>query len=295
MEEEVEGGRLNAVYVLITVATIIGFLADVITVYTLRRFQKLWKHHQNLYIFHISIFGLMTSPCRILYFVTTHNSPPKWWEFLFADIIASLIFAQLSLMTIMTVDWYIFTFAPQKSAIFRKYTRTIVISAYLYVLITAALNLIVMLFWLNYKVLFSLLLHIGNILISLVLFPIFGAIYLCRRKSLPPKTNAVALRISLTRVLIWLTSIIATFISELYFEQIEIVHHIAVVFFLFVLISPGLQLILLYCWDPNYKDALSLIFGCRKTSHQLESGENQEESAEEGTAVYSTSNNHTAS
>lgn len=309
-EEEIEGINLNPEFVLALITTIIACIADAVTVYILRRFKKLQKQHHNVYIFHISVLNLLYFAVRVVYIVCinirladkqTHGysykryndvfvskDPPKGWLILLIHIMASLVFAQLSLYTIMTVDWYMYTFAPQKSAIFRKFKNTIIISTYSYVLTVNFYSIVEFLWHGNVSgLVLSGVFQLGNILLSLILYLVFGSIYLCQRKRLPSRTSAVVLNISLIKVLLWLFFIIAVGIQEVSSNKLGILHSAVVLFWLLLIMSPALQLVLFYFWDPNYKVALSRIFCCRKPS-QMEDGIDLEESMQEGAAVYTT-------
>lgn len=290
MEEEIEDRKLSPVFVLLVTAIIIAFLADALTVYILRSFKNLQKQHQNIYIFHISVLNLMNLTFTVLSIIgincTDKNAivESKWWVSLPEDIVTSFVFAEFSLITIMTIDWYFFTFTPQRSAIFRKFTSTVIISAYTYVL-TVTLYSIVVLIWHGYPGFLSAYLFFGNVLLSLILYLVFGTIYLRRRKRLP-KASAVVLNISLIRVLLCIFLIISVLNGAIHGKIMGVRHYIAAFFLLLVIISPALQLILLYFWDRHYQAALSRIFCCRKSS-QRENEENLEESMEEGAVVYS--------
>lgn len=282
LEKEIEERNLNLVFVLVVVAVVLACLADALTVYIFCSFKKLEKHHQNICIFHNSVLNLINFPITVLalvainyeYITKRHDAPSMqrsgFLLNLLVDVIASIVFAQISLMTFMTIDWYMFTFVPQISATFRKFTKTIIISTYLYALSFTLYSIVVFL-WHDYPRFLSAFFIFGNLMFFLILYLVFGTIYLCRRKSLP-KANAIPLKISLIRVLTWLCLIIS-FLTSLITYNNKIMNIIASCFKLLVVLSPVTQLILLYFWDRNYEAALSRTFCCR-VIYETESGQN---------------------
>lgn len=296
VEKEIEDASTNTENLLVMVAIVIACVADAFTVYILRRFKKLLKHHQNIYIFHMSVLNLINFPFTVLahlgfnYEFTRKTQHVVWWkwEYLFLDIMTSFIFAQFSLMTIMTIDWYMVTFAPQKSTIFRKFTTSVIVSAYLYV-ITVSLYSSLVFLWHGYPGFLSIFFALGNIVLSFILYLVFGVIYLRRRKNLP-RPNAVALKISVTKIVVIWLFIITTLFNEAIPDTTNVLRILDTFFLLSMIWFPAAQLILLYFWDPNYKALLSRTFCCR-TITSTGTVERLDESVEEERAVVYSANN----
>lgn len=281
--EEGEETEDEILFALLLTAVILAGLADAVTLYILRRFKITQKDHQNVYIFHISVLNLINIPFVILALINTVYAVAdellwlEWWYFLLMDIIPLFLVAQFYLMAVMTIYWYLFTFAPHTSIKFRKCSNNVIISAYAYVSVIPLFLIVMFYLWYDYYLmLFSVFIVIFTLLLSFILYLTFGVIYLCRRKNLPTTANATALKISLIKVIILLLLITFVWIATLPPAEIGLPDDIVVFFLLLAITSPVLQLILFYFWDANYKAALSKTFCCRK-ANQTESEENVEE------------------
>lgn len=277
-EEEEETDDVIQFTLLLTAIVIAG-LADAVTVYILRRFKMIQRDHQNVYIFHISVLNLISIPFGILALIDTAEVTdddellsPEWWYFLLMNIVPSFVFAQFSLMAVMTIYWYLFTFAPQTSIQFRKYSSNIIISAYVYVSVIPLFSILMFYLWSEYYlIIFPTVISICTLLFSFILYLTFGLIYFCRRKNLPTTANATVLKMSLIKIIVWLLLITSLWIVTTPSEEIELLDDIVVFFVLLAIITPLLQLILFYFWDTNYKAALFRTF-CRRKANQMESG-----------------------
>lgn len=299
VEKDIEGQESDVNYVLVTlfaIAIVLAFLADLITVNILRRFKRLKTQHHNAYIFHAAILNIINVIFMAVNLVLetyriSRNAEVSSFYKLMAhmsvDTMISLLFAEFSLMTLMTIDWYIFTFIPSKSAILRKYKNAVIIATYTYIITVFLYSIVVTLLY-GAAGMLSVILFPLNVLLSFIMYIILEIIYFCRRKTLA-KSNVILLNISLLKVSPWICLKLFLVFGLVSIGKFLIFHFIAVFFFLVAISSPMLQLIVLYFWDRNYKAALSKIFDCGKTD-EAEDIENIEDSREEGGVLYSTNN-----
>lgn len=293
VEDEPITQKINIAALIVVAAVILALLADVVTVFVVRRFRRLRNQYHNTYILHHSIMNII----NFLVFLILMANEIQWrlidepryyhhkFMLLLADIIVSFLFAQCCLVIFMTIDWYLFALFPSKSLKYRKCTTTLIVACYLYVGIVTLYTFIVAM-WNGIPGYLSVFLLVITYLISLIFFLILGVIYLCRRKD--ARTNAFTLNLALLKFLIWIPVIITTII-DLVQRMHTYVHYIAVTCLVISLSSSGIQLVILYFCDRNYKAALSRMFDCGKSS-EAEDIEALDESVEEGAMIYNASN-----
>lgn len=274
-------------------AAIFALFAEVVTMYIVRRFKRLWKQHHNVYIFHHSIMNFISVSFLIIgmstgYYRRILEYPPYYHDLLaqvLAELVLSILFIQSCFIIFMTIDWYMFAFYPSKSSKFRKCTATLITLCYLYILIVSLYGFTVMV-WNGSPGYLSLYLLIISYLISPVILLIFGTIYLCRRKS--SRTNAFVLNMAMLKVFIWIPLLIATYFN-LSINASSFVQYVVFTCLVILLLTSVIQLVVSYFCDRNYKAALSRMFDCGKNA-EAEDIDNLEQSVEEGAMVYNATN-----
>lgn len=290
IEETVEVGPEYSIdFVLVctlfTSVAVVAASAEIVTQYIIRKFKRLRNQHHNVYILHHSLFNLVF---LLLFTLSIYmhklNIAMKWIHFLTLDAIFTLLFVQSYLTMLMTIDWYLLIFCPSKSAVLRKSTKIIIASAYLYVGIVWLYSLVVTLTH-GYPGFLSILLVTLTYLTAIIMLCVFGAIYLCRRKTLL-KPNCFVLKIAVLKYFIWLPILMTVPLGIAY--RSEITRYFAIFFMLLIFLTPAIQLFAFYFWDRNYKAALSRMFDCAK--HGEAEDIDLDDSVEEGAMVYNANN-----
>lgn len=267
---------------------LMNFCANILVIYTTRRFKKLQLHTRNSYIFHSSTVNAVNLCLLLLQRIIIEIRVLLYFHCILVDLNIMFVFADYLFNTLLGIDWSLEQRRPSQSVKFKRLAHFQILAVYLTVL---ALYCTFGLSCTYYFGEFLILITVASYVMLLISTATISCLHYCKKRNSSEETlpvNFLALKILTLTAALWvpffLIGLVWLSVISLFIDYV----------FLFIgslpLWKSAINLYVLYTYDKDYRACFVQTFRCksRKYDDDDQGLDDDDDVDNEATVIYET-------